>query len=131
MIKTVHFNDFRGHSSIEQNDCIVLRRSDYVGATFINVAFPFHEDTPNFTLTVPEALTLRNVIDELVVVKMLGEPEPRRAVASDWAPSNINIPDSERIVRMLEDYSLDTPFDAGARYAVKRVIQILGLREEQ
>ncbi|MFC3768325.1 hypothetical protein [Paenibacillus sp. GCM10012303] len=130
MIITVQFNDFRGHPRIEKNDCIVLRRREF-NETFVDVSFPFHEDTPNFTLTVPEALTLRNAIDDLVAVKMLGEPEPRYCVASDWAPSNINIPDAARIRGLLDDYQLQSDYDAGARQAIQRVIGILKLKEDK
>lgn len=125
MIKTVQFNDFR---SIP--DCIVLRRSDWAASALVNIAFPFHVDTPNFTITVPEALTLRNAIDDLVAVKMLGEPEPRMAKAADWAPSNVNIPDTARILGLLDDYDLHRDFDAGARQAIHRVIRILKLKED-
>ncbi|MEF3312579.1 hypothetical protein PV433_27185 [Paenibacillus sp. GYB004] len=131
MIITVPFNNFRGYPSIEQNDCVVLRRPNYPTGMHIEIAFPFHEDTPNFTLTVPEALTIRNAIDDLVAVKMLGEPEPRYCVASDWAPSNINIPDAARIRGLLDDYQLQSDYDAGARQAIQRIIGILKLKEDK
>lgn len=56
-----------------KNDCIALRMFDK-DSTFIDLAFPFHEDTQNFRLTVSEALNLRNAIDELIDIKMLEKP---------------------------------------------------------
>jgi hypothetical protein len=43
-------------------------------ADCIEVSFPFHEDTPNFCLTIPEALDLKNAIDQLIDLKMLEKP---------------------------------------------------------
>lgn len=67
-IKTVQLRS--GYSPYMQNDCIVLRKWDKT-AQHVELAFPFHEDTPNFTLTVNEALDLRNAIDELLDIKLL------------------------------------------------------------
>lgn len=53
-------------SDFGQTDCIVLRHNkDFSGGTgCIEVTFPFHEDTPNFRLSLREAMDLRNAIDE-------------------------------------------------------------------
>lgn len=57
----------------EDSDCVVLRMADK-NALGIEVAFPFHEDTPNFRLSISEALNLRNAIDSLIDLKMLEKP---------------------------------------------------------
>lgn len=54
----------------EKTDCIVLRMFDK-DSVYIDMAFPFHEDTPNFKLTIPEAMDLKNAIDRLIDVKLL------------------------------------------------------------
>lgn len=56
-----------------QNDCAVVRMLDK-DSQHIEIAFPFHEDTPNFILTIPEALDLRNAIDQLIDIKLLKKP---------------------------------------------------------
>lgn len=48
-------------------DCIVLRRLE--GA--VEIAFPFHEDTPNFILGIGEALDLQHVLQDLINVKLI------------------------------------------------------------
>jgi hypothetical protein len=60
--------------SEEKNDCMVLRMVNR-GSTEIDIAFPFHEDTPNFKLSISEALDLRNAIDQLIDIKMLEKPQ--------------------------------------------------------
>lgn len=49
-----------------QADCMILRMNkSYDGKLgVIEMSFPFHEDTPNFILTLSEAMDLRNAIDE-------------------------------------------------------------------
>lgn len=58
----------------EKSDCIVLRMFDK-DSTHIDIAFPFHEDTPNFHLTISEAIELRNAIDQLIDIKLLEKPK--------------------------------------------------------
>ncbi|SDD28507.1 hypothetical protein SAMN02799630_02838 [Paenibacillus sp. UNCCL117] len=125
MIRSVEFADFRGHPSIERNDCIVLRRVEYVGSLNVNIAFPFHEDTPNFTLTVPEALTLRNAIDDMVAIKMIGEPAPNYP----HRMTAVSERDITRIDALQEEYPLDSGFDRSARDAIQRVKIILGIAQ--
>ncbi len=69
-IKTVSFS---GSYFPYNDDCVVLRMSDK-NALNIEVSFPFHEDTPNFRLSISEALDLRNAIDNLIDLKMLEKP---------------------------------------------------------
>jgi hypothetical protein len=71
-IKIVPMNPFP-YSPNEKNDCIALRM---VGkdANSIEMSFPFHEDTPNFSLTIPEAMDLKNAIDQLLDIKLLEKP---------------------------------------------------------
>lgn len=72
-IKVVHFSGGFPYSVHEKNNLIALRMygSD---AHYIDLSFPFHEDTPNFKLTIPEALDLKNAIDQLIDLKMLEKP---------------------------------------------------------
>jgi len=56
-----------------ENDCIVLRKAQ-PDAEYLDMSFPFHEDTPNFRLSVREALNLRNALDELLDIKLLEKP---------------------------------------------------------
>lgn len=56
-----------------KNDCVVLRMYGK-GSQIIDMSFPFHEDTQNFQLTIPEALELRNAIDQLIDIKLLEKP---------------------------------------------------------
>ncbi|MCM3487866.1 hypothetical protein M3689_00945 [Alkalihalophilus marmarensis] len=62
--------------NIGPDDCIALRmigKDDH----FIEMSFPFHEDTQNFQLTIPEALALRNAIDQMIDIKLLEKPKER------------------------------------------------------
>ncbi len=54
-------------------DCIVLKHHKRVDGSIgdIEMAFPFHEDTPNFTLNLREAMELRNAIDRLYEIKFI------------------------------------------------------------
>ena len=71
-IKVIPVNN-RLYPVIEKSDCMVLRMCDK-DSTHITLAFPFHEDAPNFSLTISEALDLRNAIDQLIDIKMLVKP---------------------------------------------------------
>jgi hypothetical protein len=51
---------------------MVLRKFD--DSNEITLAFPFHEDTPNFRLTISEAWDLKNAIDQLIDIKLLEKP---------------------------------------------------------
>lgn len=64
---------FEGFSHFRSQDCIVLRRNTTIGdnGETIEVSFPFHEDTPNFTLSMREAMELRNSIDQLFDIKLI------------------------------------------------------------
>ncbi|GIO22457.1 hypothetical protein [Oceanobacillus sp. J11TS1] len=61
----------------DKNDCIVIRnvRSFGGGTGNIELAFPFHEDTPNFQLSLQEAMELRNAIDEAYHIKLIEQKE--------------------------------------------------------
>lgn len=63
-----------GYSPYEANDCIVLRMFGK-DADSLEVSFPFHEDTPNFMLSVSEAWNLKSAIDQLIDIKMLEKPK--------------------------------------------------------
>lgn len=69
-IKVVPIHSFFGSSA---NDCMVLRMFDR-DSVAIDISFPFHEDTPNFKLTIAEAMDLRNAIDQLIDIKLLEKP---------------------------------------------------------
>ena len=56
------------------NDCIVLRIWE-PSPQHIELSFPFHEDTPNFNLTISEALHLRNAINQLIDIKLIESKE--------------------------------------------------------
>lgn len=71
-IKTVTFTGSL-YPYAEKSDCVVLKMADK-NALCIEVAFPFHEDTPNFRLSISEALDLRNAIDNLIDLKMFEKP---------------------------------------------------------
>lgn len=58
---------------VPTEDCIVLRSLN--GYQLIEVAFPFHEDTPNFRLTISQALDLRDALNELTKVRFLETPK--------------------------------------------------------
>lgn len=65
MIRTVIFRDQMYPYNLD--DCVVLQRN----TSTINIAFPFHEDTPNFRFSIAEAMTLRNALDEILNIKLL------------------------------------------------------------
>ena len=65
--------DSRYYPGTEKTDCIVLRVFDK-DSVHMDIAFPFHEDTPNFQLTIAEAMSLRSAIDELIDIKLLEKP---------------------------------------------------------
>lgn len=75
MIKVVRFNSFPYASSnvVEKNDCIALRMTGK-DSSMIEVSFPFHEDTPNFSLTISEVMNLKTAIDQLLDIKLLEKP---------------------------------------------------------
>lgn len=63
MFKFIAFN----HGYVlanEQDQCIALRHVN--GANQLDVSFPFMDDIPVIRLSICEALTLRNAIDDLV-----------------------------------------------------------------
>lgn len=63
----------RSYPANEKADCIVLRMFDKDSA-HVDMAFPFHEDTPNFKLTISEAMDLKNAIDQLLDIKLIERP---------------------------------------------------------
>lgn len=74
-IKIVPFNGrIFPYSHYEKNDCVALRMFGK-DSDSIEVSFPFHEDTPNFRLSISEALNLKNAIDQLIDIKMLEKPK--------------------------------------------------------
>jgi len=54
-------------------DCMVLRHNKAFdgGSGIIELSFPFHEDTPNFHLSLREAMDLRNAIDEAYGIQLI------------------------------------------------------------
>jgi len=64
-------------NSNDKEDCIALRMFDR-DSSLIEVSFPFHEDTPNFFLSISEALDLKNAIDQLIDLKMLEKPREEK-----------------------------------------------------
>ncbi|WP_313430877.1 hypothetical protein [Siminovitchia terrae] len=80
-IKVIPINN-RLYPLEEKSDCMVLRKFEK-DSTRIDIAFPFHEDTPNFNLTISEALDLRNAIDQLIDIKMLERPRRKRRSPND------------------------------------------------
>jgi hypothetical protein len=74
-IKVIPFNGrLYPYSPNEPNDCIAIRMFGK-DAQSIEVSFPFHEDTPNFSLSISEALNLRNAINQLIDIKLLEKPK--------------------------------------------------------
>lgn len=71
-IKVIPINS-RFYPTQGNSDCIVVRMFDK-DSTHIDLAFPFHEDTPNFSLTLSEAMDLKNAIDQLLDIKLLEKP---------------------------------------------------------
>ena len=72
-VKTVEIDaSLAFNSNIE--DCMVLRLSGQF-EHLVEIAFPFHEDTPNFRLSIPQALSLRNAIDDLIKVNFIEVPK--------------------------------------------------------
>jgi hypothetical protein len=70
LIKVIPFNGGFPYPPNETNDCIALRMFGK-DANQIEMSFPFHEDTPNFKLSISEALDLKNAIDQLIDLKLL------------------------------------------------------------
>lgn len=70
-IRTVQIDS---SSFIPSDDCVVLRNIGNHNE-FVEIAFPFHEDTPNFRLTIPQAMDMRNAIDELIKVNFIEAPK--------------------------------------------------------
>jgi hypothetical protein len=71
-IKVIPFSGWP-YNPTDQNDCIALRMHG-IDSNSIELSFPFHEDTPNFTLSISEALDLKNAINQLIDLKMLEKP---------------------------------------------------------
>lgn len=72
-IKVIPINGQFPYPPYESNDCIALRMFGENAQT-VEISFPFHEDTPNFKLTISETMDLRNAIDQLLDIKMLEKP---------------------------------------------------------
>lgn len=123
MIKLIEFVQ-RWRRNADANDCIVLQRE--ADSNYVIMSFPFHEDTPNFSLSISEVLTLRNAIDDLVAVKMLGEPEKHRSI-EEFNPTHISATDKWKLVEIINNYQLYNEFDQGARQALRKVYSILNL----
>lgn len=73
-IKVIPFSGGFPYPPYEKNNCIALRMYDR-DSTHIEMSFPFHEDTPNMTLSISEALDLKNAIDQLIDIKLLEKPK--------------------------------------------------------
>ena len=71
-VKVIPINN-RLHPVDEKSDCIVLRMFDK-DSVYVDMAFPFHEDTLNFKLTISEAMDLKNAIDQLIDIKLIEQP---------------------------------------------------------
>lgn len=125
MIKLVKFTQ-HWKRSVDSEDCVVLQRNG--DSNHIAISFPFYEDTPNFTMHLSEALSLRNAIDDLVAIKMLGEPEQSYTV-EDFKPTHIAIGDQFKLVELMKQYQLHTDRDQHALRALQRVFRILGIKE--
>lgn len=67
-IKTITFQQNR---FIDWEDCIVLKKYE----DLVVLAFPFHEDTPNFHLNIADAFNLRNALDEVLKQKFINAPK--------------------------------------------------------
>ena len=67
-IKTV---TFKQNHVISWDDCVVLQSC----GDLVVMAFPFHEDTPNFHLSIADAFNLRNALDEVLKQKFLPAPK--------------------------------------------------------
>ncbi|MDP4164641.1 MAG: hypothetical protein Q8898_16215 [Bacillota bacterium] len=79
-IKMIPFNGrLFPYTPNEMNDCIALRMYGK-DADSIEISFPFHEDTPNFMLSISEALNLKNAIDQLIDLKMLEIPKGENSI---------------------------------------------------
>ncbi|GLC89364.1 hypothetical protein [Lysinibacillus piscis] len=71
-IKVIPFAD-RFYPESGKEDCIILRYTEG-NYNHIEIAFPFHEDTQNFRLSISDAMSLKNAIDELINIKFLENP---------------------------------------------------------
>lgn len=76
-IKVIPFNGGYPFHPNDKDLCIVLRMWGR-DTNHIEMSFPFHEDTPNFKLTISEALDLKNAIDQLIDLKMLEKPKEEK-----------------------------------------------------
>lgn len=76
-VKVIPFNGGFPYPPDETNDCIALRMWGK-DANTLELSFPWHEDTPNFKLTISEALDLKNAIDKLIDLKMLEKPREEK-----------------------------------------------------
>lgn len=54
----------------DSEDCVVLKNAGN-DSNYIIMALPFHEDTPNLTMTIAQAMDLRNALNELTKVQFL------------------------------------------------------------
>lgn len=120
LIKTVTFHNFR-HFANPDDDCLVLRR---VGdENNVAMSFPFHEDTPNFDLTVGEALDLRNALDELVDVKILEAPRHSELFPETF----VSNADQRALSGLFDRYPSRSEGDSAARLAIRQAMGVLGL----
>ncbi|GIO40179.1 hypothetical protein J41TS12_50400 [Paenibacillus antibioticophila] len=131
MIRIVTFKNWRYFGSLntensENSDALVLRRVE--NEPSVKLAFPFHEDTPNFDLSIPEALDLRNALDDVIgPIKMLQSPKLETTSLKLFPETFISNEDQSRLSGLLDRYPTDSEADRTARKALMEAMGALGL----
>lgn len=119
MIRTVAFKGYKFFENRE--DVIVIRRIE--SEQMIKVALPFHEDTPNFDLTMAEAMDLRNALNDLIG-PVLTLPAP----ATELFPkTQVSVSDQSSFSALFDRFPSDSESDIQARKALAFAAGVLGL----
>lgn len=124
MIRMVTYKSWRFGGGV--SEAVVLRK---VGEEqSVSISFPFLEDTPNIELTIPEALDLRNALDDVIgPIKRLEPPKPDLVARSLFPETFISVKDQSALSGLLDKFPLDTEAHITARNAIREAIRTIGL----
>ncbi|KAA8750064.1 hypothetical protein [Paenibacillus sp. UASWS1643] len=119
MIRTVVYKGWTAFN--RALNLMVLRKVEREG--IVQVAFPFLEDTPNFDLTIAEAMDLRDALNDLIG-EVLALPAP---AAELFPPTQVSVSDQSAFSGLFDRFSTNSEKDRGARIALRMAADILGL----
>ncbi|OPG98396.1 hypothetical protein B2I21_08580 [Chryseobacterium mucoviscidosis] len=119
MIRTVVYKGWAAFN--RALNLMVLRKVEREG--IVQVAFPFLEDTPNFDLTIAEAMDLRDALNDLIG-PVLALPTPQ---AELFPKTQISVADQSAFSGLFDRFPTDSEGDKQATRALRLAADILNL----